>query len=145
MFLSKASEYAIKATIFIASKSVVSQQANLNEIVEAIDSPIAYTAKILQVLVKNDILESIRGAYGGFKINHVKLKELNLLDIVICIDGASILTRCVLGLNNCTSNDPCPLHEKYSELKTTTIATLKESSIKSLAQKFITHNTVLIN
>ena len=50
---SKSCEYAIRATIFIASKCCEERRVGLKEISLAIDSPIAFTAKILQILSKN--------------------------------------------------------------------------------------------
>ncbi|MBK8636145.1 MAG: Rrf2 family transcriptional regulator [Saprospiraceae bacterium] len=49
---SKACEYAIKAMIFIELKSSASRKISLNEIAEAIDSPVAFTAKIYRNLEK---------------------------------------------------------------------------------------------
>lgn len=145
MFLSKASEYAIKATIYIASKSVSDSYTNLNEVAEAIGSPAAYTAKILQDLVKHKILHSVRGAHGGFFINKNELENINLLNIVVSIDGPEIFTKCVLGLNNCSSSKPCPLHKKYALLREFTTSMLVESKIENLAKEFNINNIVLTN
>ena len=145
MLLSKASEYGIKATIFIASKALMDTNTNLNEVSESIGSPIAYTAKILQDLVKHNILKSIRGARGGFTINKQDLEELNLLSIVICIDGPSSLTRCILGLKNCSSTNPCPLHTNYSEIREKTILMFQKSKVKDLAKELNKKTIVLIN
>ena len=65
---SKACEYGIKATIFIASNSYEKQRVSLKEIAKEIDSPEAFTAKILQNLVRHKIINSVKGAYGGFEI-----------------------------------------------------------------------------
>lgn len=143
--MSKASEYAIKATIFIASQSASGRPINLKEVSGAISSPEAYTAKILQNLVKSDILESVRGANGGFKINAERRETINLLQIVICIDGTTILTKCVLGLKNCNSSNPCPLHDKYSPVRESTIAILQDSFINALAIQLEKNNFVLKN
>jgi len=47
---SKATEYALRATIYIAQKSSVDKKLSLTEIAQAIDSPPSFTAKILQLL-----------------------------------------------------------------------------------------------
>mgnify|MGYP002795141008 FL=1 len=65
---SKACEYGIRATIYIAMQSLEGFRVNLKEIAAAIDSPIAFTAKILQQLVKSNIVESVKGAKGGVQI-----------------------------------------------------------------------------
>jgi Rrf2 family transcriptional regulator, iron-sulfur cluster assembly transcription factor len=45
---SKATEYALRATIYIAQKSSTEHKIGLEEIAKAIDSPASFTAKILQ-------------------------------------------------------------------------------------------------
>ena len=54
--------------IFIELKSSASRKISLNEIAEAIDSPVAFTAKILQKLRKSGLIISTIGARGGFQI-----------------------------------------------------------------------------
>ena len=73
---SKSCEYAIRATIFIATQSQSNANIGIKEIAKEIDSPIAFTAKILQVLVKNNILKSTKGVGGGFMILKNDLKNL---------------------------------------------------------------------
>ena len=55
---SKSCEYGIKATLFIAQKSQWNDRVSLKEIATAIDSPTAFTGKILQVLAKANIINS---------------------------------------------------------------------------------------
>jgi Rrf2 family iron-sulfur cluster assembly transcriptional regulator len=52
MVLSKASEYSIRATVFIALKSLEGEKVNLKEIASQIESPEAFTSKLLQMLKK---------------------------------------------------------------------------------------------
>ncbi len=112
---SKACEYAIKAMVFIQYKSQQNETTNLSEIAEAIASPVAFTAKILQQLRKNDLLESTMGVKGGFRI--LENKQINLKEIIVAIDGNGIFSNCVLGLKACSSTNPCPVHNKYAKIR----------------------------
>ena len=103
---SKACEYGIRATIYIAMQSLEGNRVNLKEIAAAIDSPVAFTAKILQQLVKNDIVESVKGAHGGFQIEKARIDSIKLNQIVSAIDGDKIFKGCALGLSEC--NDALP-------------------------------------
>ena len=58
---SKACEYGIKASIFIAINSYEGKRVSPKEIAKEIDSPEAFTAKILQALVKNNVITCIYG------------------------------------------------------------------------------------
>ena len=62
----KATEYALRAIIYIAQRSTEVKKTGLSEIARAIDSPHSFTAKILQSLTKNNkIISSVPVTIGG--------------------------------------------------------------------------------
>lgn len=111
---SKACEYALKIMIYLCSVEQESELTGLNSIAKAIDSPTAYTAKILQQLVKEQLLESLRGPRGGFKVAQ---RPITLHEIVVAIDGERLLSSCVLGLKECGGEHPCPAHDKFVAIR----------------------------
>ncbi len=66
---SKACQYGIKATVYISSQSALGNRVSLKDIEFNINSPEAFTAKILHQMAKNDILDSLKGPTGGFVID----------------------------------------------------------------------------
>lgn len=114
---SKACEYGIRATIYIAMHSGNGQRSGLKDIAKKINSPEAFTAKILQQLAKNNIIISIKGPNGGFEIDQKRLHTLKLAEIVEAIDGDSIYKGCGLGLKNCSETHPCPVHYKFKAIR----------------------------
>ncbi|WP_295334841.1 Rrf2 family transcriptional regulator [Flavobacterium sp.] len=130
---SKSCEYAIRATIFIATHCCKEGKVGLKEIANEIDSPTAFTAKILQALVKNNIIKSSKGVGGGFMILKDDLKNINLSDIVMAIDGDSVFLRCGLGLSNCSEDHPCPVHEKFKFVKKDLIYMLEHTTLEELS------------
>ncbi len=125
---SRACEYAIKMMIYISLQEEEDHHIGVKEIAQAIDSPEAFTAKILQQLVKNKLLKSFKGPTGGFSL--VVDKEVKLVDIVLAIDGSKVLEECVLGLPGCSSKNPCPLHEKYSRIRNQLKETVLSTNIR---------------
>lgn len=53
---SKACEYAIRAALYIAVKSIDGSKLGIKEIAKEIDSPAHFTAKILQTLSREGII-----------------------------------------------------------------------------------------
>ena len=104
----------------------------LKEIANEIDSPIAFTAKILQVLVKNNIIKSSKGVGGGFMILKDDLKNIKLSDIVIAIDGDSVFLRCGLGLSKCSATHPCPIHDDYKAVRDLFEKMCRQKNVKDL-------------
>ncbi len=101
--------------IYLDSCADESRKISLTEISASIDSPSAYTAKILQQLKRNGLLTSTIGAKGGFQVPNNK--AITIRDIIIAIDGDTFFNRCVLGLKVCSSENPCPAHSAYTAVK----------------------------
>ncbi|CAZ96403.1 MULTISPECIES: RrF2 family transcriptional regulator [Zobellia] len=114
---SKACEYGIRASTYIALKSLEGTRVSLKEIADKIDSPVAFTAKILQQLSKKQIIESVKGSLGGFQISQSNIPKIKLAQIVYAIDGNNVYEGCGLGLKRCNSNEPCPVHDKFVQIR----------------------------
>ncbi|MGG7035140.1 MAG: RrF2 family transcriptional regulator [Flavobacterium sp.] len=130
---SKTCEYAIRATIFIASESYQDNRTGLKDIAKKIDSPEAFTAKILQILSRNNIIDSIKGVGGGFEIPRQRMSQIKLAEIVTAIDGDSVFTGCGLGLSQCSEEHPCPVHEKFKSIRNELAYMLENTNLEELA------------
>jgi Rrf2 family protein len=129
---SKACEYAIRATLHIAERSAADEQVTVRSIAEATDIPEAFTAKVLQKLVKAGHIGSMKGPGGGFNLTPARAKKLKLSSIVDAIDGDAIYTGCALGLPQCDAENPCALHDRFMEVRNDLRALLEGTSIHDL-------------
>lgn len=132
---SKACEYGIRASIFIAKNSQENKRVSPKEISKEIDSPQAFTAKILQDLVRHKIIKSIQGAYGGFEIDKDLISKIKISQIVEAIDGDKIYSGCGLGLRECSEERPCPLHDKFKSIRNNLKHMLDTTSLDELANE----------
>ncbi|MBT2162604.1 RrF2 family transcriptional regulator [Zobellia barbeyronii] len=126
---SKACEYGIRASTYIALKSLEGTRVSLKEIAEKIDSPVAFTAKVLQQLSKNHIVDSVKGASGGFQITKANINQIKLAQIVFAIDGNNVYEGCGLGLKKCNANEPCPVHDKFVQIRSDLKNMLENTSL----------------
>ena len=129
---SKTCEYALRATIYIAQKSSGDKKIGIAEIAKAIDSPRHFTAKILQYLTGYNVISSIKGPNGGFFITD-KQKQLSVRTVLEALDEDSVLQKCVLGLNECSENKPCPMHAQYKIIKQQLVQLFESKTIRDLA------------
>ena len=129
---SKACEYGIRASIFIAEQSLLDKKVSLKDIAKAIDSPEAYTSKILQQLSRNFIINSDKGPTGGFSMSQQELEEVKLSTVVTAIDGDAIYKGCGLGLKNCNEKMPCPVHNQFKVVREELREVLETTLVKSL-------------
>ena len=142
---SKATEYALRATIYIAKKSSEENKLGMEEIAKAIDSPQSFTAKILQQLTKeNKIISSVRGPNGGFYMTK-SARKLPVRSILEATGEDKVLDKCVLGLALCSETKPCPMHAQYKTIKAQLINLFATKTIQHLVDDLADGNTYINN
>ena len=142
---SKATEYALRATIYIAQKGKDEQKLGIEEIAKAIDSPKSFTAKIMQSLTRgNTLISSVRGPGGGFYITE-KARNLPVRAVIRAMGEDEVLTRCVMGLKQCSERTPCPMHAQYRVIKNQLIELFETKTIRDVAEDLRLGNLFINN
>lgn len=139
---SKTCEYGIRSCIYIACQSLEGKRPNLQAVSKMIESPEAFTAKIIRKLVKNKIVKSSKGPGGGFEIDLNTINSISLYQIIETLDG-DVLNRCSLGLKACSEVFPCPFHHQYKPVKQQLINLYSSTSLLKLAQSCANDSTFL--
>lgn len=142
--ISKSCKYAFRATIFLASKSEEDVKMSVKEIAAEIEAPQAFTGKVLQILKKHRIINSLKGPYGGFFCEKRHLK-LQAIQIVNAIDGLAIFNECILGLHDCSDAHPCPMHNQHMKTKKLLLKSFEETTIADLAEGLNSGNVFITN
>ncbi|MEX0275116.1 MAG: Rrf2 family transcriptional regulator [Flavobacteriaceae bacterium] len=131
--LSNSSKYALKAVLYLAVHSSIEQKISAKDVGKIINVPQAYISKLLQELSKHGVVASMRGPGGGFYLTEGN-KKVALLDIVNIIDGDNKLTSCILSLNKCDMQRPCPLHNLIGDTKIKFVNELQGTTVGDLVQ-----------
>ena len=142
--LSKSTEYAIRALVFIQLRNWEQKRPGVEEIAKEIEVPEAYTAKILQTLTKSKLLNSMKGRGGGFFFDENQ-SNLTLYDVILVVEGDACFHKCGFGLKQCNHENPCPLHEQYKVVRDGFLSVTKTETIKSLSEKILHGDAVLNN
>lgn len=129
--LSNTCKTAIKAVIFLASRANREEKVGVKEVAQNINASEHTVSKILQNLVKQKIINSIKGPTGGFFINEIQ-RQQPIINIVNTIDGRDVFTECGLGLSQCSSTHPCPIHNDYKKGREIIQTIFTENSINVL-------------
>ena len=140
--LSNASKYAILSTLYLAEHSDEERKISVKEIAENIDVPSPFLAKLFQQLVRGKIISSSKGPHGGFFLSEIN-KNKNVLDIIDNIDGLNKLNGCFLGLHECDSSNPCPVHFIVVPFKNNILEKFRDLTIMEFAQEILDKGTLL--
>lgn len=133
--LSLTCKTAIKAVIYLASKYESEEKSGIKEIAEYINASEHTVGKVLQTLVKEGVINSLKGPTGGFFIT---AKQINqpIINIVVSIDGKDVFNQCGLGLSKCSATHPCPIHDDYKAVRDLFASMCRQKNVKDLCDPF---------
>jgi Rrf2 family transcriptional regulator, iron-sulfur cluster assembly transcription factor len=106
---SKSFGYALRGILYLASLQDEHRKIQVDEIAMKLGVPRHFMGKILKNLAKHGIIQSTKGPYGGFYVTDKTLSS-PVLQIVFITDGDSMFKKCSLHLQECSTQNPCPLH-----------------------------------
>ena len=140
--LAKATEYAIRALVYVQLQNWKNQRPGGIEIAREIEAPEAFTAKILQTLSRHKFLESMKGRGGGFFFLNNQ-SNITLYDVIHVMEGDGCFHKCGFGLKNCNNNSPCPMHNRYIDIRDGFFDLSKAETIASLSTKIVEGTAIL--
>jgi Rrf2 family protein len=118
--------------LFLALNSNEDKKIMVKDIAGPINVPQPYIAKLLQELSRQNLISSTRGPKGGFYLSEDDKKQ-PLKTLIKAIDGEKRLNPCLLSLENCDDEKPCPLHKLAAPLRTKLLESLENKTICDLA------------
>jgi len=127
---SKGCEYALRALMCFAP-SGGEHRFQAKDLCQQADIPEPFTRKVFQALVQGGFLRAVRGPGGGYELVR-PATEVSLLEVIKAVDGEETFEHCILGLPECGSGCPCPLHSVWAEAKERLLAQLEGQKLQDL-------------
>ncbi len=133
---SKSTEYALRASIYIAQNASNKKKVSIQSIANGINAPKPFTAKIMQILAskQNNLVVSYPGPTGGFYMTE-EAKDLPVFAVIKAMNDSHVVESCLLGISDCSDENPCQIHFEYKGIKKMLLALLKEKTIRELSRK----------
>lgn len=140
----KETEYALRGLVYVQVQNMKGTKPGIIEIANEIDAPLHYTGKIMQRLVKQGFLTSVKGKGGGFLFDERK-PDLQLKSVIQAIEGEKTYGGCGFGLKLCDENNPCPLHGQYAPIRDSINKLISGNTIQSLAIEYQNGDNALLS
>ena len=110
------------------------------EIAESQRLDLPYTQQILQRLRKGNVIESVRGPHGGYRLQRPP-SEITLKDILYAAEGDTFQIICdhaplhpeTNEPNRCSTRETCSLHGVWQDLRSAIDKLLEERTLESLS------------
>ena len=132
MLLSQTAEYALRAMSCLALQPdgapISSRQLSAHTAI-----PGHYLSKVMRRLVVAELVDSQRGHGGGFRLAKPP-GAIRFLDILEAVDYRAELGRCAFGMGQCDPDNPCPLHDSWSEMVSRFESWARTTSLQSITE-----------
>lgn len=98
-----------------------------------IGAPANYLGKLLQSLSSAGLVESRKGAGGGFRLAR-RARRISLRHVLDPIENVGRWEGCFLGLPRCSDVSPCAVHHEWGPLRDHYLALLSRTTLADLVR-----------
>jgi Rrf2 family protein len=131
--ISRTGLYAVRAMVALA-KLAPGKFGGAAYIARTVGAPENYLGKLLKILAREGLVESQKGLGGGFRLARDP-RQISLFDVVEPIEQLSRWSGCILGRNECSDDNSCPIHEQWKKVRGNYMRMLTTTTIAQLAAK----------
>jgi Rrf2 family protein len=130
--VSEAASLALHSTVLLAEAA--DSVLTTREMADTLGASEAHLSKVLQRLTRADLVESVRGPRGGFRLSR-EADRITLLEVWEAIEGRLETTRCLFGrpTANCTRAG-CILGDVISRVDGTVRRYLESTPLSALIE-----------
>jgi FeS assembly SUF system regulator len=129
--ISKLTDYGIVLLARFAELDGAATQS-AREMAEASALPFPVVGKVLKILSQEGILESHRGAKGGYALAR-PAREISVAEIVAALEGPIALTECSAGPGHCEQESFCQVRAPWQRINRAILDTLRTVTLDQLA------------
>lgn len=98
--------------------------------------PLPTVSKLLKQLCETNLVQSERGALGGYRLNRAP-DRISVKDVISAIDGDVALTECAMAESRCAIQDHCGLRTNWQYINSRVSALLDTISILDMQMPMI--------
>jgi Rrf2 family transcriptional regulator, iron-sulfur cluster assembly transcription factor len=129
--LSRATQYAIRAMVFLAVQPP-GKLSGAREIATTQNIPKPFLWKVLYRLRTRKLVRSFKGVGGGYELAHPP-GRIRISEIAAIFEAAPIFQGCIFGLSKKPEPGPCPLHPDCKKINHDLLNLLKWNTLADLA------------
>ena len=103
------------------------------QLADASHIPLPTVSKLLKCLSEVGLVQSLRGAQGGYRLGRSP-QAISVADVIKAVDGGIALTDCVLSETTCSLIDRCELRGNWHYINDQVSYLLYQISILEMQQ-----------
>ena len=137
MIFSTKAEYGVRVMTHLAGTDA-GRPVSLGSIAEAEGLPLAYLEHLVQRLRRKELVESRRGAHGGYTLSR-PAAEITMAEVVEALEGHLAPIECITPEGMCSrevkGDSPCPTKLLWTRVQGSIVRTLSDMTLADLIPK----------
>lgn len=129
--LSKLADYATVLMTTVAAEPA--RLHNGHELAERTRVPLPTVAKLLKTLARGGLLESLRGAHGGYRLAR-PAEKITVADVIRALEGPIAVTECSQHGSGCGIESTCSTRANWRLINTAIRQALEAVTLAHMAQ-----------
>jgi len=125
----KKADYALLALSYLSTESE-GRLAGPREIAKRYDIPAELLAKVMQTLAKNQLVISVPGPTGGYRLGR-EATTISVAEVVEAVDGPLAIAQCWEpdGTDRCAQSQRCTLRGPLERIQLEMVRLLKQTTL----------------
>jgi FeS assembly SUF system regulator len=128
--ISRLTDYATAVVLFLQRDKVLQSSET---IAQGVGLEVPTVSKVLKLLTKAQILNSLRGANGGYQMAK-DVAEVSLYDVIAAIEGDTAITECTKTESLCSQEQGCDTRSGWQQVNDDIKNILLNMTIKRMAE-----------
>lgn len=129
--ISKLTDYGTVMLSFMAQNPA--QAYNTAELARALGVSVATASKVMKQLARHRLVQSLRGARGGYLLARVP-GEISVAEVIEAMEGPIGITECALDADLCARGSVCRARNNWQRLGMEVRHTLDKVSLADMAR-----------
>ncbi|MBT8049281.1 MAG: SUF system Fe-S cluster assembly regulator [Xanthomonadales bacterium] len=127
--ISKLTDYAILMMVELTRDGEMLSAHALAERIH-VEGPTA--SKVLKLLASAGLLESYRGANGGYRVRRTAA-DISVAEVIAAIEGPIAMTECSVEEGLCSQEDSCDLRSNWQRISLAVAQALRDVSLAEMS------------
>jgi len=127
--ISKMTDYALLLMVELARQG---EMLSAHVLAERVGVEIPTTSKVLKLLAGAGLLESYRGATGGYRVSR-EAGDVSVAEVISAIEGPIAMTECSVEQGLCSQEDHCDLRGNWQRISVAVARALQEVSLAEMS------------
>lgn len=132
MWVSTKAQYGMRALVEVALGG--SEPTSLKTVADRQLLSQQYLEQIFAVLRRAGIVESVRGAHGGYRVAR-PLEEIDTLEVVELLEGSVAPVSCIVDAANCVRVGMCSTESLWRRVDAAVRQVLRSTTLADLVQQ----------